>query len=213
MEHDFWHKRWAEQRIGFHQETVNKLLEKYFSVLDLALGAQVFVPLSGKSTDMLWLREQGCGVLGVELSDTACDAFFNENGQKVEGSAVGDFYVRSFDQVALLCGDFFQLTSRQLNQVTAVYDRAALIALPAEMREAYAKKMMGLLPRGVKILLITLEFEGKEGPPFSVSSNEVFALFSERFAIEQLVVERPSDGRDAGRSEVVWLLSDRANEL
>ncbi len=209
MEHDFWHKRWAEQRIGFHQESVNKFLETHYSALNLAPGAQVFVPLCGKSSDMLWLREQACHVLGVELSDTACEAFFAENGGAVEKVLVDGFYQREKDEIVLLCGDFFKLSADKLGSVGAVYDRAALIALPEELRRKYAKKMIECLPKGVKVLLVTLEFEGEAGPPFSVSADEVRALFSDRFDITKLASECPGEGKDAGRTEIAWLLNDR----
>jgi len=208
MDHEFWHERWAEQRIGFHQPEVNKYLEKFFERLNLADSEQVFVPLCGKSLDMLWLREQNCSVLGVEISETACASFFSENGIDIEACPQGDFSAREVDSIKLLCGDFFRLSADELVSVSAVYDRAALIALPKEMRLRYVQRLLDILPAGVKILLITLEFEGEQGPPFNVPANEVNELFSPRFHITRLYEERPADPKDAGRTEVVWLLSD-----
>jgi thiopurine S-methyltransferase len=156
---------------------------------------------------MLWLREQACHVLGIELSETACEAFFVENGGAVERVFVDGFYQREKDEIALLCGDFFKLSADKLAGVGAVYDRAALIALPKDLRHAYAEKMIEWLPKGVKVLLVTLEFEGEAGPPFSVGADEVRALFSDRFVITKLSSESPGEG--AGRTETAWLLSDR----
>ncbi|MFT6352012.1 MAG: thiopurine S-methyltransferase [Neptuniibacter pectenicola] len=210
MEHDFWHNRWAEQRIGFHQQTINSYLKTFFQQLELNDGEQVFVPLCGKSSDMVWLREQDCEVLGVELSDTACAAFFAENAIDVVGVIEGAFTVREVDSIRLMGGDFFQLTAQALKKVAAVYDRAALVALPRHMRAQYAHRLSALLPPGVKMLLITLEFEGEQGPPFSVTPEEVDALFSARFELKRLHEVQLSDPRDAGRTEVVWLLTDKS---
>ena len=38
------------------------------------------MPLCGKSLDLLWLRDQGHLVIGVELSATAFEDFCLENG-------------------------------------------------------------------------------------------------------------------------------------
>ena len=209
MKHDFWHLRWSEGRIGFHQADFNPYLKKYWQLLSLAGDDRVFVPLCGKSKDMLWLREQGHEVLGVELNPSACEAFFAENGAEPECSQQPGFVVRSVDGVQLLCGDFFSLNAEDLRDVSAVYDRAALIALPPEMRVQYVEYLTQILPRGVQILLITLEFEGEGGPPFSVQGSEVERLFGEAFEIECLERTQPDDPRDVGRLEVTWLLKDK----
>ncbi|MFY0676431.1 MAG: thiopurine S-methyltransferase [Neptuniibacter sp.] len=209
MKHDFWHQRWSEGRIGFHQADFNPYLKKYWQLLSLAGDDRVFVPLCGKSKDMLWLREQGHEVLGVELNSSACEAFFAENEAEPEFSQRPGFVVRSVDGVQLLCGDFFSLNAEDLRDVSAVYDRAALIALPPEMRVQYVEYLTQILPRGVQILLITLEFEGEGGPPFSVQGTEVERLFGAAFEIECLERTQPDDPRDVGRLEVTWLLKDK----
>ncbi|MGI1669576.1 MAG: thiopurine S-methyltransferase [Neptuniibacter sp.] len=209
MKHDFWHQRWSEGRIGFHQADFNPYLKKYWQLLSLAGDDRVFVPLCGKSKDMLWLREQGHEVLGVELNPLACEAFFTENGAEPECSQKQGFVVRSVDGVQLLCGDFFSLNAEDLRDVSAVYDRAALIALPPEMRVQYVECLTQMLPKGVQILLITLEFEGEGGPPFSVQGSEVERLFGAAFEIECLERTQPDDPRDVGRLEVTWLLKDK----
>ena len=97
MEHDFWHKKWSDGKIGFHQAEINPYLQSYWQRMGLEGDGKVFVPLCGKSSDMLWLREQGHEVLGVELNASACEAFFSENDAepvKVEG---GDFTSYSID--------------------------------------------------------------------------------------------------------------------
>ncbi|MGH1430225.1 MAG: thiopurine S-methyltransferase [Neptuniibacter sp.] len=209
MKHDFWHQRWSEGRIGFHQADFNPYLKKYWQLLSLAADDRVFVPLCGKSKDMLWLREQGHEVLGVELNASACEAFFAENGAEPECNQKSGFVVRSVDGVELMCGDFFSLNTEDLRYVGAVYDRAALIALPQEMRTQYAEHLTQILPKGVQILLITLEYDGEGGPPFSVQGSEVERLFGAAFEIECLERSQPDDPRDVGRLEVTWMLKDK----
>lgn len=175
----------------------------YWERLGLAGADKVFVPLCGKSKDMLWLRDLGHDVLGVELNPNACLDFFNENGLVADASEVEQFLSYRCENLSLLCGDFFSLTKDSLADVTGVYDRAALVALPKKMRVDYANKLIELLPQGVSILLVTLEFDSPQGPPFNVPAEEVKSLFGQRFKIECL-----EEAVDGDRREVIWLLAD-----
>lgn len=206
MEHAFWHARWAEGRIGFHQDEFNSQLQAYWSGLDVGSEGQVLVPLCGKSSDMLWLREQGHPVMGVELSQSACEAFFAERNAEPVVRRGATYLHYGCDGVELLCGDVFSLSAAQLKDVRAVYDRAALVALPPEMRKQYARMLIERLPAGVSVLLITMEFEGEQGPPFSVVESEVGALFSSRFQVERLSERDDS----AGRQDIAYRLTDKS---
>ncbi len=179
MKKDFWLERWERKETGFHQDVVNPHLCRHWQELRLAEGSEVFVPLCGKSRDMLWLREQGHAVLGVELSALAVQAFFSKNGQ-VPHHIPGERFDRcETDAIRILCGDFFDLCKEDLAEVNAVYDRASLVALPPEMRERYARHLLGILPPATRILLITFDYPQEEmpGPPFAVSTGEVEALY------------------------------------
>jgi thiopurine S-methyltransferase len=188
MQPDFWHERWQNNQIGFHQGTVNPYLQAFWPVLQGE--GKVFVPLCGKSRDMLWLRAQGHEFVGIELSPAAVQALFEENGLPVEISSNDRFSVFESDGIRIYCGDFFDMAASDLAGVTAVYDRASLIALPPEMRAAYADRMHGLLSPGTKTLLIAFEYPQHEmaGPPFSVHEQEVRKLYGEHCAIEVLHV-------------------------
>ena len=190
MKKDFWLERWEREEIGFHQNEVNPHLCEFLPELDLARGSMVFVPLCGKSRDMLWLREQGHQVMGVELSAIAVQAFFKENGYAPQHVSRGKFDRCEADGIHILCGDFFDLTRDDVANVSAVYDRASLIALPPEMRVRYVRHLVSILPRATQILLITVEYPQTEmqGPPFSVSSGEVEALYHE-YAEVRLLAE------------------------
>lgn len=188
MEPEFWHQRWQENRIGFHQDKATPLMLKHWQALDVAPGARVFVPLAGKSQDMLWFAAQGYRVLGVELSRLAVEQFFTENDlpYTLTESPYGRHY-RS-GEIELVCGDAFALDDALLAECDAVFDRAALIALPPPMRERYARELYGRLPGRCRGLLITLEYpqHEKAGPPFSVEEAEVRRLFGNRWTVDLL---------------------------
>ncbi len=188
MEKDFWLERWERKEIGFHQDEVNPYLRQYWQELHLARDSVVFVPLCGKSRDMLWLHEQGHQVLGVELSALAVQAFFKENGYTPQHATRGKFDRCEANGFRILCGDFFDLGKDDLAKVSAVYDRASLIALPPEMRERYVRHLVSILPPATQILLITLDYPQQEmqGPPFSVTSGEVEALYREHAEVRLL---------------------------
>lgn len=212
MEHQFWLERWEKNQIGFHQSEINEYLSTHWEQLGLPDGAAVFVPLCGKSLDMLWLREQGHPVFGVELSEKAVAAFFEENGIPAEVRRQGEHADYIGEQLQLRAGDFFALKREDLGAIRAVYDRAALIALPPAMRADYARHMARLLPAGAHILLITMEYpEGAlEGPPFSVTEEEVGRLFGEAFAVERWAMWQDADGpRGMPVTEKVYTLTRR----
>ena len=208
MEHGFWHRRWENSEIGFHQKETNTWLQQYWVQLGAEAGSQVLVPLCGKSKDMLWLREQGYEVLGIELSDIACRDFFNEMGAEVSAIAGPKFHTRELDGITLHCGDFFKLDAEDIAKVGAVYDRAALIALPSELREQYADHLKATLPADMRMLLVALEYdEPRESPPFSVAEAEVRELYEPEFTVELIDGAELPDGRFEGEREKVYFLT------
>ncbi len=188
MDAEFWHNRWRDSLIPFHKERTNHYLKKYFGALGLGDGDDVLVPLCGKSVDMRWLRERGCTVTGVELSEIAARDFFSEQGIAASRRQDGAFQILEGEGIKLLCGDFFALDSTHTANISAVYDRAALIALPCEMRVRYVEHLESLLAPEVPMLLLTFEYPAHEidGPPFSVDEAEVRALFTGRREVTRL---------------------------
>ncbi len=188
MEHDFWHQRWQDDKLGFHLPEANPLLVQYASRLNLSPGDEVFVPLCGKTLDMTWLREQGYDVVGIELSKIALEAFFKENEIGYRELQAGDFSVYHSLGYTLYGGDFFALNAAALQSCKVVYDRAALVAFPPEMRQRYVQHLKYITPANCPILLITLEYnEGEmDGPPFSLPFEEVVELYGDTFNIEPL---------------------------
>jgi thiopurine S-methyltransferase len=188
MDPDFWHQRWREDRIGFHQHRPMPLLLEYWPDVAPALGSLVFVPLAGKSLDLAWLAAQGYRVLGVELSPLAIEQFFAEQGvtPQVRESRYGRHYHAG--DIELICGDAFGLDAEALTDCAAVYDRAALIALPPPLRLRYVRELYAQLPAGCRALLITLEYaqHEMEGPPFSVLEAEVRELYGRDWNVHML---------------------------
>ncbi|MHB8453574.1 MAG: thiopurine S-methyltransferase [Acidiferrobacterales bacterium] len=188
MQADFWLERWQNNEIGFHQAEVNLHLQDHWPRLRAPSGGTVFVPLCGKTRDMLWLRAQGYGILGVELSPIAVRDFFAENRLNVQVTASPPFDRWEADGVTLLRGDFFDLTSADMTSVVGVYDRASIIALPPQMRERYVSRLADILPAGVETLLVSMEYPQHEmaGPPFSVSEDAVRELYERQYIVEHL---------------------------
>ena len=188
MDAEFWLQRWQEGRTGFHQEHPTPLLEAHWSSLDLPADSKVFVPLCGKTRDIDWLAAQGHRVLGVELSEIAVQQFFAEHDMvaDISESQLGKHHIAG--PIQLICGDVFALDAATLADCAAVYDRAAVIALPPPLRQRYAHELYARLPMGCRGLMITLDYpqHEKTGPPFSVDDHEVHALFDHDWHIEML---------------------------
>jgi len=188
MKKEFWLERWAREETGFHENEVNAYLIQFWHELRLAHDSAVFVPLCGKSADLQWLRGQGHPVLGIELSGIAVQAFFRENGYLPKVLHSEKFECYEANGIRILCGDFFDLGRDDMAGVKAVYDRAAMVALPPEMRERYVKHLLDILPHAAQILLVTFDYPQAEmqGPPFALSAEEVTALYREHAEIRLL---------------------------
>ena len=186
MHEEFWQARWARNEIGFHLQEVNPYLQAHWPSLGLAAGSEVLVPLCGKSLDMPWLAAQGCRVLGVELAERAVADFFAEQGLAAQVSADGALQRHQAAGIALLQGDLFAVTPAQTAGCRGYYDRAALIALPSELRPRYVAHVRELLPSGCRGLLVTIDYPQAQmdGPPFAVGDAEVRALYGADWRVE-----------------------------
>lgn len=197
MESKFWQQRWQEGRIGFHKSDVNPELIKYFSNIALPVGSQVLVPLCGKSIDMVWLACTGYDVVGIELVESAVQAFFAEQNitptiTELTSAADRSTLKRYQGQLAgqtitLWAADVFTLSTIDIDAINAVYDRAALIALPANMRADYSRHIVKLSNNAPQ-LLITLNYDQskKDGPPFSITQQQLHQYYSADYKIVEL---------------------------
>jgi thiopurine S-methyltransferase len=209
MELDFWHTRWNQNEIGFHQAEINFHLQEYWPPLGLTPGTDVFVPLCGKSQDMWWLCQQGYNVFGIEISPIAVQAFFAEHDLHPSAHQRDNGILWVQDNLRILCGDIFDLQPSDLAQTAAIYDRASLIALPPDLRQRYVEQLDAILPRSIQGLLVTLEYPAGEltGPPFSVPDTEVRALYEPVFSVQccsevDVLAENPRF-RDKGATALV----------
>lgn len=215
MDNQEWHDRWTDNRIGFHQTRISPYLAPHWPALGQAQGAGVFVPLCGKSLDLLWFADQGHKVLGIEISDIAVQAFFTENDLPYAREKLAAFEAFRSGRIKLLCGDFFDLTREDLAGVSAVFDRASLVAFPLSLRKAYARHLWNTLPPDARILLITLEYPEHEmqGPPFSVRTPEVDELFADHYDIDQLESREILDKEPHFRKKGLSTLTERIYQL
>lgn len=210
METDFWHRKWAENDIAFHEGEANRLLVKYFQRLPLPSGGRVFLPLCGKTRDIAWLLSSGYRVAGAELSETAVQQLFDELDAEPEVAMAGSLSRYSAEGVDIFVGDIFDLSPEILGPVDAVYDRAALVALPSEMRSRYTSHLMKITD-GAPQLVITFEYDQTQmdGPPFSITAEEIHRHYAGRYRLAQLErkeVPGGLKGKCAAR-ESAWLLA------
>lgn len=191
MDREFWYRRWRKNEIGFHLADPHHFLQKYFPLLQTQPADRIFVPLCGKSPDLVWLRGKGLEVIGIELSRIAVEAFFDENGLPGRWTDEAPLSCCSAEGYQLYCGDFFRLPAQALTGVNAYYDRGALVALPPEMRVRYAARLAKLMSSSSRMLLVSYSYNQSEtnGPPFSVPQQELQTLFAEKFQIEFLSEE------------------------
>lgn len=196
MDPPFWHARWEAGQIGFHHDEVNPYLVEHLAGLSLAPGSRILVPLCGKTVDLHWLARQGLAPVGVELSPIAVRAVFEGRGTEPEREVHGDhLHCLRDDGVEIWCGDFFTLGPGLAGQFDAIWDRAALIALPASRRAEYVAHCARLLRPGATGLVVTLWYDPAEmdGPPFPVPPDEVGELYGPWFEVE--TVAAPREGK------------------
>lgn len=209
MDAQFWHERWQRRELGFHREDVNPLLRDHLARLQLTAGQTVLVPLCGKTRDIAYLLSQGLQVVGIELSETAVRELFAELDVEPQIQQHPNFIHHRVDHLSVFVGDFFAIQTEQVGQIDAVYDRAALVALPERMRcdyTAHLRKLTHAAPQ----LLISYEYDQTviDGPPFSISHEEVQRHYASHFDITKLLeaeVEGGMKGKTAS-TESVYLL-------
>jgi thiopurine S-methyltransferase len=209
MDGSFWHSKWERNDIGFHESQANPLLVKHFEALSLAKGSRVFLPLCGKTLDIHWMLAAGFRVAGAELSSIAIDQLFADLGMTPTIERFGELQRYSARDIDIFVGDIFQLSGDILGTVDAIYDRAALVALPAFVRDRYSAHLMEITSAAPQ-LLICYQYDQNllDGPPFSISDAEVYQHYGNTYFLTPLArVEVP--GGIKGKlpaSEQVWLL-------
>jgi thiopurine S-methyltransferase len=208
MEKEFWINKWKNHDIGFHKLDINENLIKFFPRLKLINNQHIFVPLCGKTLDLMWLAEQGLQVTGIELSSIALEEFFSEHKLNYTKTVQGPFVEYRAKNIRLLQGDIFDLTTEILGPIDALFDRAATIALPAPMREKYINHLQHLA-QGAMILLVAINYPEHlmQGPPFSVDEKYVLDHWK-NYEIHKLQ-EGQIQHRELPMIEKVYLISEK----
>lgn len=214
MEASFWRQKWEQGDIGFHESEANPLLIEHFEKLNPAKGGRVFLPLCGKTRDFAWLLACGYRVVGAELSELAINELFKELGLAPEISKEGELTRYSAKDIDILVGDIFDVSAEYLGPISAIYDRAALVALPAGVREQYTAHLMnitGVAPQ----LLVTFEYNQLliDGPPFSVNEDEVKQHYGAIYQLKSAESKNVAGGLKGkvAATETAWLLQ-KANK-
>jgi thiopurine S-methyltransferase len=214
MDANFWHQKWERGDIGFHQNATNPLLLAHFEKLTLAKGSRVFVPLCGKTRDLAWLLACGYRVVGAELSEIAISELFKELNVTPEISKTGQLTRYRAQNIDILAGDIFAVSADQLGLIDAIYDRAALVALPAQLRERYASHLITITGAAPQ-LLIAYEYDQRlmECPPFSVSADEIKRHYGAAYQLRLIERNHVAGGLKGivASTEAVWLLEKTDN--
>ncbi|TGL58734.1 thiopurine S-methyltransferase [Leptospira sarikeiensis] len=209
MEADFWHQRWEKNEIAFHEPEANPLLVEYFGKLSLTKGSRVFIPLCGKTLDISWLLSNGYRVVGAELSKIAIEQLFQQLDMGVKKTVIGGIEHYAAENIDIFVGDIFRLSKDIVGSVNAIYDRAALVALPEKMRKSYTDHLIEISVKAPQ-LLVCYEYDQNlmEGPPFSISNEEVKRHYENTYNLNPLS-SRDVVGGLKGKcpaKENVWLL-------
>lgn len=215
MEKHIWLERWEKGLTGFHNDEVNPLLTKHFKELELPLSSRIFVPLCGKTLDIGWLLSKGFSVVGVELSEMAVKELFEALGEEPYIMQEGEHLHYHAENIDIFVGDFFTLTPQMIGNIDAVYDRAAIVALPEDMRIDYTGHMLKLAGNTPQ-LMTTVVYDQSlmNNSPFSVDKEELERHYGKHYTITQLDMMKVEGGLKQVKdvTEYVWLLSDASDE-
>lgn len=207
MKHEFWHDKWQKNEIGFHLNQPHSLLVKYIDSLNLEKNNRIFLPLCGKSLDIHWLLAQGYHLIGIDLSPIAIEELMAELAIPFTERKLEKLTHYHHPKIDLFVGDFFELTSSNIGKIDAIYDRAALVALPEEMRTDYAQHLMQISNQATQ-LLISFEYDQSvmAGPPFSISPQQLKDYYSKQYQLQLLDSQTELLKGKVDAEEKIWLL-------
>lgn len=213
MEPDYWIEGWEQGRTGFDQSEPHRWLPEHWASVEVANDAVVFVPLCGKTVDMVWLAEQGHRIIGVEVSEIAVVGFFDMVGLTPEVEVIGPLSAYRAGPYEIWRGDLFEVPATVFDRVDVVYDRASIVALPPQIRQRYTQMLSTQLRGDAPWYLVSFTYDQSEmdGPPFSVTLEEIDALLADEFDIETVVdesvIERAAAMQERGLTEMRETLS------
>lgn len=183
----FWHERWAKNEIGFHEPKPNPIVVEFFNRLALPKRARVFIPLCGKTLDIGWLLSKGFRVAGAELSEVAIQQLFAQLRRESKITKAGPLIRYSAPNIDIFVGDIFKLTRKTLGPIDAIYDRAALVALPENVRKRYTAHLLKITNKAPQLLVtFTYDQTVQPGPPFSITNTELVERYAKTYHLTLL---------------------------
>lgn len=214
--HARWFDRWNSNQLGWHLKSVNPALLKYLpdvlGRLKKDVNISVFVPLCGKTLDMVYLATTlSAKVVGVEGVPKAIDEFIIENpslqiikptlGERNEPPKFSRYLGTNIE---LLTGDFFKLLPEDVSSIAStaaqgepqlfdlVWDRGSMVAIEPKLRDTYVKVLSRLVRPGGIILLSAFDRRSgteeakKGGPPFSLNETQIRELYEKELWVESV---------------------------
>lgn len=198
----YWCNRWRDNQTGWHLADPHPSLVANLSKIlptttaTTTNGATtttpkpvVFVPLCGKTVDLVYLRNHNFRALGCELSEQAVTEFFAELGEAPKKTRINENVEKwEVENIAILLGNIFDIPSLEMagfpgDQVAAVFDRASLVALPDSIRGQYVEHVKKLTNNSNQIL-VTFEHTRPTAPPHSISEELVHKYYEDTYKIE-----------------------------
>jgi thiopurine S-methyltransferase len=106
------------------------------------------------------------------------------------------------------------LSRELLGPIDAVYDRAALTALPEDLRSAYVLQLRRLLPAACPVLLLTVEDaeDGESAEQTAEAAEEIGTLFTLAFSVQLRHVESVSEADGQAEHKVYQLYTQVEGE-
>lgn len=211
MDRNYWLKRWSDNETGFHNDKPHPLLVKHFKSLEIKKGTTVLVPLCGKSLDLVWIASQGHRTVGVEFSQTAAEQFFDKLKVRPDVSRTDGLQKYQSENLEIFVGDFFDTSSKHFGEISAVYDRAALVALPLDLRQRYTTHIKDITHKASQLLICyKYNQELMKGPPFIVSLEEVKNHYEKSHKVSHLDTAPSNQLKgEVFAEETIYLLKKR----
>jgi thiopurine S-methyltransferase len=210
IEEVFWNKKWESNQLGFNEEKINPLLSENFDKLQIPQGKTVFIPLCGKTIDITWFLQKGYHVIGSELSTIAIDDLFKSLGIVPQIEDRIELKVYTGPNIKIFVGNIFSIKKEDLGEVDAVYDRAAIVALPNELRKSYATHLIKLTQSAPQLVITIDHNDGYQGPPYAVPQSLLENYYGSYYKIEIIGYEnfepRMLKKMPSGK-QIIWHLS------
>lgn len=178
---------WTEKEDPpFHAAAYNSLLVKYHDRLtpEQKTG-RVFVPLCGKTLDMIFLSEQRYEVVGLEFSEIGIVDFFAENNLTYDKEELVDSpfvkYTAKERNITIYKGDLFDLSRDVCGDFDASWDRGSFVAVNVPTRKKYAQLMSSIIRPSGKILMEVWKYNPSKyaGPPHHTEEKDIVETFTD----------------------------------